>query len=166
MIYFSEEKKEINEEDEEEENNIINNEEEKYSINKKNLYIYNNFVFSQTIKENVIVEEVNRLQKGNLNAKFRDQETIMIPKIKYIKNKKEIIESNFISQKQMFEILLMEYNKFLENLDFDEFNKQILINFCLNIFIFMRNDETFKQLNDIMVIMENIFNIFIIFKNN
>ena len=155
-----EEEKNIHKENEENKENNLNNKELDFSITNRNLYIFNNFSPFQFYKEQDIIKRVNKEQIKPFKINEGQQKEI-IPYIRFIKNKNEKIESEFISQKDLYKQLSIEYNKYLENLDLDELDKKTIIDSCLNLFVFIRNNEQFEDSDDLMKIMENIFHIFI-----
>ena len=86
-------------------------------------------------------------------------ETIM-PKIRF-NNGYYKFECFFVNQRLILEYLSKEYEKYIVNLDDNELGAKILLDACLNIIIFMRNDEDFKNKNDLFTIVQSIFYIFI-----
>ena len=106
----------------------------------------------------MILKLVNKLNKSNLDFGTNND---MVPKIRYIIDKNDKEESIFFSQKQLSDILINEYNKFYENLDISKVDRKYISDACLNIFIFMRNDEKFKQLNVIWNTLEFVFHLFL-----
>ena len=127
-------------------------------ITEKNLHITYNFTSKKSYDEKMILKLVNKLNKSNLDFGTNND---MIPKIRYIIDKNDKEESIFFSQKQLSDILINEYNKFYENLDISKVDRKYISDACLNIFIFMRNDEKFKQLNVIWNTLEFVFHLFL-----
>ena len=127
-------------------------------ITEKNLHITYNFTSKKSYDEKMILKLVNKLNKSNLDFGTNND---MIPKIRYIIDKNDKEESIFFSQKQLSDILIKEYNKFYENLDISKVDRKNISDACLNIFIFMRNDEKFKQLNVIWNTLEFVFHLFL-----
>ena len=155
----------IKENEEKNEINIINaNDELNFNITKKNLYTYNNFSSIQFHSENYIVQKTNELETGKFIIRFNGKIEHITPRLRFVKNKNEKIETIFICQKDIYKILLIEYQKFSTKLDINELNKKNILNSCLNIFAFIRNSDVFGGLEEIFKIMENIFYIFL--RNN
>ena len=127
-------------------------------ITEKNLHITYNFTSKKSYDEKMILKLVNKLNKSNLDFGTNND---MVPKIRYIIDKNNKEESIFFSQKQLSDILINEYNKFYENLDISKVDRKYISDACLNIFIFMRNDEKFKQLNVIWNTLEFVFHLFL-----
>ena len=127
-------------------------------ITEKNLHITYNFTSKKSYDEKMILKLVNKLNKSNLDF---GTDNDMVPKIRYIIDKNDKEESIFFSQKQLSDILINEYNKFYENLDISKVDRKYISDACLNIFIFMRNDEKFKQLNVIWNTLEFVFHLFL-----
>ena len=127
-------------------------------ITEKNLHITYNFTSKKSYDEKMILKLVNKLNKSNLDFGTNND---MVPKIRYIIDKNDKEESIFFSQKQLSDILIKEYNKFYENLDISKVDRKYISDACLNIFIFMRNDEKFKQLNVIWNTLEFVFHLFL-----
>ena len=171
-IKIIDEKKEINEinilnkkEDNEikimnEKNEIIDDKFE-IKITEENLYIYNNFSSMKFYNEKYIVKKVNDLQTEKFLVKYNGIVNMVLPIIRFWKNKKEKIDTIFMSQKQIYIKLSLEYKNFIEHLDIKKLNKKNILYSCLNIFIFMRNSKIFEELEEVINIMENIFYIFL-----
>ena len=143
------------------ENDLVIDDEFNFKINEVNLYVYNNFTSVKFYTELNIVKNINDLQNNKFNVKIGDKVNMVLPLIRFMKNKKEKINSIFMSQKVICKILTNEYKKYLQNLDFNELEKKNILDSCLNIFIFIRNSRVFEELDDVMKIMENIFYIFL-----
>ena len=138
------------------EDNIIN-EEFNFKIAKENLQIHYNFTSDRFYNEKYIVKFVNKNPKEYFDIFTGEKK----PKILYVDNENEIIESNFISQNDLYKILLEEYYQYYNNLDFNILNKKNILDSCLNILIYMRNNKNFQNLNIAIELIENIFYIFI-----
>ena len=136
-----------------------NNEILDFTITKKNLHVYHNFIKDQFFKENYIVNLVNEKQKGAFQV-AKENLNVFTPKIRYIENKRDFIDCVFVCQKDLYEKLKKEYNKYIENLDSTKVKKYIILEACLNIFIFLINNVIFNEHDDIKKIMEIIFYIF------
>ena len=148
-------------ENEEKRDNNKTNEEIKFNIINKNIYIHHNFSFSQFYKENYIVEIVNSIYKEYADKYNEDKIDIDKIRIRYVKNKNEIIESYFMSQKSLNEKLTEEFNKCHDNLLLSKLNNKLILDSCLNIIIFIRNNKSIQKLNDMIKIMSIIFYIFL-----
>ena len=70
------------------------------------------------------------------------------------------IESFFLSQRILLESLYNEYNKYIEDLDDNKLASKLILDACLNIFIFLRNNEDFVGKEDIIEVLTCIFYIF------
>ena len=158
---FFEEKKDVQKSNEE---ILANLKVDKYEqkINDNNLYIIYNFSSNQFYKEKDVIEKINLAQESIFHIKVGEKEESISPKIRFNKNNKEKNESLIISQQKMFDTLKEQYDTFYENLDINKLNKNNIMYSCLNILIFMRNDEKFQneELLEIWKVIENIFFIF------
>ena len=142
-----------------------NNEEIKFNgeqleedeITKKTLYIFKNFNSQQFFSEKAIVDHVNKTNCPELMTNTK--QTIM-PRIRFY-NGKHKIECLFISQKDILEGLSKEYEKYIENLDDSKLDKKVILEACLNIFIFLRNTLEFEGLDDIFDKLKIIFFMFV-----
>ena len=130
---------------------------EEKEINTKTLYIFKNFNSQQFFCEKAIVDHVN---KTNCPELMTNTKEIIIPKIRFY-NGIHKIESVFISQKDMLEGLFKEYEKYIENLDDSKLDSKIILDSCLNIFIFMRNTLEFEGMDEIFDRLKIIFYIFV-----
>ena len=159
------EKEKIEEIEEKEEQSEIN-EIQNNIINDVNLQICYNFSFMQFYSEKFILEAINGMKDSDndLYVKRGDIKEKISPKIKFIKNKNENIESNFISQKKILNILLNEYKNHFININNNKLDINNILNSCLNIFVFIRNNNEFEEYNEIWKMLENIYLYFINFK--
>lgn len=159
------EKEKIEEIEEKEEQSEIN-EIQNNIINDVNLQICYNFSFMQFYSEKFILEAINGMKDSDndLYVKRGDIKEKISPKIKFIKNKNENIESNFISQKKILNILLNEYKNHFININNNKLDINNILNSCLNIFVFIRNNNEFDEYNEIWKMLENIYLYFINFK--
>ena len=159
------EKEKIEEIEEKEEQSEIN-EIQNNIINDVNLQICYNFSFMQFYSEKFILEAINGMKDGDndLYVKRGDIKEKISPKIKFIKNKNENIESNFISQKNILNILFNEYKNHIININNNKLDINNILNSCLNIFVFIRNNNEFEEYNEIWKMLENIYLYFINFK--
>ena len=159
------EKEKIEEIEEKEEQSEIN-EIQNNIINGVNLQICYNFSFMQFYSEKFILEAINGMKDSDndLYVKRGDIKEKISPKIKFIKNKNENIESNFISQKNILNILFNEYKNHIMNINNNKLDINNILNSCLNIFVFIRNNNEFEEYNEIWKMLENIYLYFINFK--
>ena len=159
------EKEKIEEIEKKEEQSEIN-EIQNNIINDANLQICYNFSFMQFYSEKFILEAINGMKDSDndLYVKRGDIKEKISPKIKFIKNKNENIESNFISQKKILNILLNEYKNHFININNNKLDINNILNSCLNIFVFIRNNNEFEEYYEIWKMLENIYLYFIKFK--
>ena len=61
----------------------------------------------------------------------------------------------------MLEGLFKEYEKYIENLDDSKLDSKIILDSCLNIFIYMRNTLEFEGMDEIFDRLKIIFYIFV-----
>ena len=121
-------------------------------LTQKNLYICYNFTRNGTIPEENIISEINNdIEK--FNDKFKNN---IIPKIKY-RMGRQIIESEIYSQLNILHMLTEQYNLFKEDLDIKKIDSKILLNACMNIFIFIRNSNELKVKSEVVEILNIIF---------
>ena len=130
---------------------------EEKEITKNTLYIFNNFNSQQFFSEKAIVDHVNKTNCPELLTSTKEK---INPKIRF-NNGIHKIESVFISQKDMLDGLFKEYEKYIENLDDTKLDSKIILNSCLNIFIFMRNTPEFDGMDEIFDRLKIIFYIFV-----
>ena len=105
-----------------------------------------------------LTKSQQRFFSVNTGAK---EETIT-PRIRYVRAKKSYIQSEFLCQREIYQKLIEEYNKYIEHLDINEINeKNIIINSCLNLFVYIRNNEELNDFDELKKILENIFYIFL-----
>ena len=140
-------------------NNIINNALD-FSITEENLHIHYNFTSVRFYSENYVVNLVNKEHKGYFNLPSGGIFEIFSPKIRFAESENDTIESVFICQRDLYEIITTDYNKYIENLDFNVINKDDIFDACLNNFIYLRNNRQLRRYDDIMQIMEIVFYIF------
>ena len=130
---------------------------EEEDITKKNLYVTKNFNSQQFFKENTILNYVN---ETDLEEMLTNTKETIYPTIRF-DNGIHKIESFFISQKVLLINLMKEYNKFMETMDVSKLTSKIILDACLNIFIFMRNTEEFEGMDEIKDTLKSIFYIFL-----
>ena len=143
-----------------------NEDDNKNDDNNYIIFIYHNVSQYGIIKEKKILKYVNEDDENDKNnwknrlgflVKLKnDKQILVIPKIKYIgKYKKKGIEnisfeSEIFSQRKIKEILDEEYRNYINNdLDIKSINIKKIIDCLLNIVIYIRNSEKFKDILDI-----------------
>ena len=129
-------------------------------ITTKNLYLMYNFSSVKTYNEKQIIKFVNDPNNaGDFLLNINENEYIT-PKIKF-NNEFEPHQSIFYSQKILLSTLVEDYNRYIIDLNEDNLRLKIILDACLNIFIFMRNSSKFKDNSDIIYGVKNIFYIFL-----
>ena len=121
------------------------------------MYIFKNFNSQKFFGEKAIVDFVNKTNKFELMTNTKEK---ILPQIRFY-NGIHKIESFFISQKDMLESLIKEYELYIENLDDSKLNSKIILDSCLNIFLYMRNTPEFEGMDDIFETLKTIFYIFL-----
>ena len=129
---------------------------EEKDITYKNLFVINNFNSQQFFKEKNILDFINITDKEEVTTNTQE---IICPKIRFY-NGVHRIESFFKSQKVLLMNLIEEYNNFMETLDSSKLTLKIILDACLNIFIFMRNTKEFEGMDDILETLKSIFYVF------
>ena len=141
-------------------NNVGGNESKgikREELTDKNFYTCYNFTKEHFIKEEEVINRIN----SKVNNNFSDIKKRKIgPKIKY-NNISLKIESNFYSQTYMLSQLINIYNKYVVDLNEAHLGYKILVESCMNILIFMRNDKEFKDKEEIIDTVEIIFFLFL-----
>ena len=132
---------------------------EEIPITTQNLYVYHNFTQERFIKEKEIVKSVNKYNTSEIVEINLSKGGKITPKIRF-NNGIHKIESFFISQKILLDNLFNEFNKYIEDLDDNKLGSKIILDACLNIFIFMRNNDEFLGKDDIFEVLQCIFYIF------
>ena len=132
---------------------------EEIPINESNLYVYHNFCSERFVSEKEIVEHINKVNGAdNIEINFKTGEKVF-PRIRF-NNGIHKIESFFLSQKLLLENLYKEYNKYIEDLDDNKLAAKLILDACLNVFIFMRNQSQYVGKDDIFEVLQSIFYIF------
>ena len=142
-------------------NKIIENQSKEIKreeLTDKNFYACYNFTKDQFIKEAEIINKINNNINNDNSMSIERQKKG--PKIKYI-NLNFKIESNFYSQTSMLTQLINIYNKYIVDLNEAHLEYKILVEYCMNILIFMRNDIDFKDKEEIIDTVEIIFFLFL-----
>jgi hypothetical protein len=143
--------------------------EEYNKIDDKNyiIFIYHNISQYEIIKEKRILKYVNEDDENDKNnwknrlgflvTLKNDKKIFIIPKIKYIgkykkkENENISFESEIFSQRKIKEILDEEYRNYInKDLDIKSINIKKIIDCLLNIVIYIRNSEKFKDILDIL----------------
>ena len=141
-----------------EENNLINIE-CNFKFNPENLIIMNNsYNISFDKKGQKKNKDKRKLSANNLDLKDKNS------KIRYNVDKNKIIESKYLKQKDIFNNLTCEYNIYIKLLDLNVLDDKKIIDSCLNIFLYLIENEKnklFNEFDELKKIMENIFYIFI-----
>ena len=132
---------------------------EEIQITPDNLYTYNNFTKNRFVNEKEILISINKFKKSDKTEVILKTGEIIIPKIRF-NNGIHKIESFFLSQKVLLESLINEFNNYIEDLDDNKLGAKLILDACLNIFIFMRNSEEFQGKDDIFEVLQSIFYIF------
>ena len=135
-------------------------ENENIIINESNLQVRHNFSHEQFYNEKFLLKIVNETQKGFITVKINGKKQIISPKIIFFKNNKKKIKCAFFSQKILLDILTKEYNDYLKHMDIKKLNMKIIFESCLNMFIFIRNNNNFNHYDEIWKMLENIFYLF------
>ena len=103
-------------------NNIINNALD-FSITEENLHIHYNFTSVRFYSENYVVNLVNKDHKGYFNLPSGGIFEIFSPKIRFAESEEDTIESIFKCQRDLYGTITTDYNKYIENLDFNVIDK-------------------------------------------
>ena len=128
-------------------------------ITPNNLYAFHNFSTERFIDEDEILKYINKTNSSyNFEIYLKNGEKIC-PRIRF-NNGIHKIESFFLSQRILLESLYKEYNKYIEDLDDNKLGAKLILDACLNIFIFMRNNDDFRGKDDIIEVVTCIFYIF------
>ena len=132
---------------------------------KKSLYLVYNFMKNSFVKEKNIIQNVNEL-KGDQNLKWTisnkeaKTEKIIEPKIKF-NNKQFKYECYIYPQDKILEDLNEQYEKYSKNLDEAKLDNKILFEACLNIALFTRNSDFFKDNDELIDNFKIIFNVYL-----
>ena len=125
---------------------------EEKEINNKNLYAFHNFNSKRFFNEKLCMEKIN---ETNMDY-FEDNNEKIYPSIRF-NNGIHKHECKFISQKYILNNLMKECKKYMETLDVMQLSKDIILDSCLNIFIYVRNTTEFEGMDDIFQTLNNIF---------
>ena len=130
-------------------------------ITNQNLHLVYNFSSAKYYDEKYVISRINKMQKEYFDVYVNDRVEMVTPKIRYSKGINDKTETIFISQKEVLKWLKGEYDNYIENLDTKEINKNNILFSCLNLFIYIRNEEKFQDLEEIWKIIEKIFFVFL-----
>ena len=125
-------------------------------ITNTNLYVTHNFNGKRVYKEKEIVEKIN--EPNNSKDFFINLD--VQPKIQF-NNGRHTLVSFFYSQKLLLLSLIEEYQSFIVDTNKDVLKTKIILDACLNIFIFMRNSDHFTNKSEIIKMVKVIFYIFL-----
>lgn len=128
-------------------------------ITYKNLCVTHNFNSYKVYKEKEIVEKINEPKYSSKYFLTIDGNDSMQPKIKF-NNGIHSFNSFFYSQKLLLLSLVEEYQNFIVDTNEENLRAKIILDACLNIFIFMRNSKDFTNKSDIIEMVKVIFYIF------
>jgi hypothetical protein len=123
------------------------------SLTEQNLFLMYNFNQTRFIKEKEIIEEINS-NKTDMDEYQRK------PKIRF-NNKIRIIDTECYNLSYILTTLVNIYNKFIVDLDESHIDFKCLIDFCMNILVYIRNFKEFEDKNDIKERVEIIFFLFL-----
>ena len=137
----------------------------KEPLTNYNLYFCYNFNKNHFFKESEIIDKIN--ESINNDFSINVEESTIQPKIRYNNNHFKI-ESSVYSQTSLLTQLINAYNKYIVDLNEIHLGYKLLIDSCVNILIFMRNCNVFKDKDEIKYIIEIIFYLFLnkIINNN
>jgi len=124
----------------------------------ENIYTSHNFISDRFIDEKEIIRLINEFYEEPYEINLNDEK--MTPRIRF-NNGVYKIESFYYSQKLLLEYLIIEYKKYFKDLDEEKLSSKLLLDACLNIFVYIRNYD----LNEKDELMEAVRNIFYIFMN-
>ena len=129
-------------------------------ITNKNLYLTHNFSYHRIYKEKEFVDKVNDPNNSGYFFINMDGKDTLQPKIIF-NNGIDYHQSFFYSQKILLYTLVEDYQKYIIDMDEDNLRPKIILDACLNIFIFMRNSQEFLNNTDIFYTVKKIFYIFL-----
>ena len=149
---------------ENENNNMNKNDIKELSIkyNTKYVHLSYNFDRNKFYKENELIEQINTIKENELKIYSNENKTKFLePKIVY-DDKNFKYNCKFISQAKILEILSQQYNIFYNNkFDENKLNFKDIFNACLNIDIFIRSSEDFKDKEYIIYSLQCIFDAYL-----
>jgi hypothetical protein len=141
--------------------NIINND-SGINFNSKLIHISHNFDKNKfyTIKE--VLEKVNSTKEDlKLNYSKENKNNYVEPRIVY-NDGTFMYKCKFKSQAKILSILNQQYNTFYSNqFDKNKLNIQDIFDACLNIDVYLRNSDDFKNEQFVIAQLQNIFNLYL-----
>ena len=147
-------------------NNIIMDKQKELLLkyDTKFSYIIYNFDKNKFYKENEIIEKINNTNIKDNDLKIycsSEDKKFVIPKIVYADEKFKY-KCEFMSQSKILEMLTNQYNIFYSN-EFNEkkLNIKEIFSACLNIDIFIRNSEDFKDKEYLIYSLRCIFYVYL-----
>ena len=140
---------------------LFNNNNIKESNQTKNVYVIYNFIKNNFIKEECLIQKINEI-KGNKTLAFTitNKGKVIEPKIKY-KNKDFEYKCLISTQDKILDDLNKQYELYINDLNEDKLDIKILLESCLNIILFTRNTEFFKDIDEIIDTFKVIFNVYL-----
>ena len=118
------------------------------------LYSIYNFNYKKFMTEKEILNTLkNESYKKDSKIEFH-------PKIRFQNNKLKI-ETDYFRQVKILDELVKVYNVFIKDLDEEKLKYKIVLDCCMNILIYIRNIDDFKNLTEINVFVEMIFFLFL-----
>ena len=129
---------------------------EEEDISYKNLYVFNNFSSERFYKEKEIIDYVNQTSQMEMTTNTGEK---IFPQIRFY-NGIHKIQSFFFSQQEIHDNLIKEYENYIKTLDNSKLSSKIILDSCLNIFIYIRNTEEFEGMDYISQTLQSIFYIF------
>lgn len=134
-------------------------------VDKEKLYVSNNFVRIGMISEDIIVRDANEAhvhRRLEYEVKVGDdgmKTKKIVPQINYIRGRNKN-SCEVYPQTHILDMLTLEYNKFNVDLDPEILDAKKLLDASLNIFLFMRNSDEFKEISEIYEVLNCIFFIY------
>ena len=129
-------------------------------ITYKNLYITYNFNGKRTYNEKEIIDNLNNHHNREDNSINIDRVDNFHPIIKFNDGITQL-KSLFYSQKEILSILVEDYKNYIKDMDKNNLRSKIILDACLNIFIFMRNSKEFLNNSEITKTVKKIFYVFL-----
>ena len=154
----------LEKEDKKDENNTINkNSQNELILNYDSKYVHLSYNYdkSKFYKVKEVIEKINPSKDNKLNIDNENQTRKFEPKIVYNDGKFNY-KCNIISQAKILEILTQQYN-ILYNNEFDESKLNIdeIFNMCLNIDLFIKSSEIFKDITYIRYCLQCIYDLYL-----
>ena len=149
----------LEKQDKNDRNSKINNNINLNEIKNDEVYVYYNFNKNEFFKEGSLMRIINSKEERKKNDS-KDNKKKIVPKIRY-QNKSFKIESLLHTQKFMLTELIKTYNKYVLDYNEDKIFYKLILDSCLNIFIYIRNSPKFSKISEIKEIIGVIFGIFL-----